>query len=138
MKPGILLAAALALSVTGVGTSCSRSETPATTVSAAPEAVYTVRGRIVTLPDPAKPASEFRVEHEAIDNFVGIDGKLGMNSMTMGFPLAKGVSLEGLSVGDKVELTFEVRWKSQPRSQTTKVVKLPPETELHFGKAKGR
>jgi Cu/Ag efflux protein CusF len=77
------------------------------------------------------------VYHEPIDNFVGADGKVvGMGTMTMPFPLAKGVSLEGLSVGDIVEVTFEVRWKSHPRTQTTKVVKLPAGTELHFGKAK--
>ena len=71
---------------------CPRTEKPA--AATPPEAVYTVRGRIESLPDPSKPASDFRVHHEAIDNFVGLSGKLGMDSMPMSFPLAKGVSLE--------------------------------------------
>jgi Cu/Ag efflux protein CusF len=66
-----------------------------------------------------------------------MDGKLGMDAMTMPFPLAKGVSLVGFAAGDVVEVTFEVRWKSQPRFQTTKIVKLPADTEVRTGKAKG-
>lgn len=116
---------------------CSRSEKPATQAPTAPEAVYTVRGRIASLPDPAKPGSSLQIQHEPIDNFVRQDGKLGMDSMTMPFPLAKSVSLEGLAANDVVEVTFEVRWKSQPRFQTTKIVKLPADTEVHLGKAKG-
>ena len=130
MRAYIVLAACL-IAVLGVGCSESSSKPKAT----APEAVYTVRGRIVSLPSKDKPASSLQIEHEAIDNFVGMDGKLGMSSMTMPFPLAPGVSVDGLAVGDIVEFTFEVRWKSQPRSQTTRIVKLPPETALHFGKA---
>jgi hypothetical protein len=126
---GVCLAAG-AIALPGCPREGSKTPTP-------PEAVYTVRGKIEALPEAAKPASEFRVYHEPIDNFVGADGKVvGMGTMTMPFPLAKGVSLEGLSVGDIVEVTFEVRWKSHPRTQTTKVVKLPAGTELHFGKAK--
>lgn len=122
--------AATAMCMPGCPRDEARKATP-------PEAVYTVRGKIESLPEPGKPASELRIQHEPIDNFVGQSGKVvGMDSMTMGFPLAKGVSLEGLAVGDVVEATFEVRWKSHPRFQTTKLVKLPADTELHFGKAK--
>jgi Cu/Ag efflux protein CusF len=116
---------------------CSRNETPATATPSAPEAVYTVRGRIVSLPDVSKPGSSLQIQHEPIDNFVRQDGKLGMDSMTMPFPLAKGVSVDGFAAGDVVEVTFEVRWKSQPRFQTTKILKLPAGTDVHVGKAKG-
>ncbi len=115
--------------------SCEKAPTASNPSVSPPEAVYTVRGRIAGLPAADKPGSGLQIEHEPIDNFVGMDGSQGMDSMTMPFPLAKGVSLEGLSIDDKVEFTFEVRWKSQPRMQLTKIVKLPVGTELHFGKA---
>lgn len=125
------LAAALALSLAGLSPCCSRSSSPK--AAATPAAVYTVRGRVASLPEAGKPASEFRVQHEAIDNFVGVDGKLGMKSMTMAFP-SRDVSLEGLAVGDVIELTFEVNWMNQPRMKTTKIVKLPHDTVLNLGK----
>lgn len=130
IRAGMLAAAAMCLSA------CKQeaSKPPAPT---APEAVYTVRGKIVSLPDPAKPGSSLQIMHEPIDNFVRQDGKLGMDSMTMPFPLAKGVSLDGFAPGDVVEATFEVRWKSQPRFQTTKLVKLPADTPVRVGKAAG-
>ncbi len=103
----------------------------------APEAVYTVRAKIAGLPAADKPGSSLQLQHEPIDNFVRQDGTLGMDSMTMPFPLAKGVSLDGFTVGDIVEVTFEVRWKSQPRFQTTRLVKLPADTVLRIGKARG-
>jgi Cu/Ag efflux protein CusF len=101
-----------------------------------PENVYTVRGRIVELPEKDKPASSLQIEHEPIANFVRQNGTLGMDSMIMPFSTNKGLSLEGIAVGDAVEFTFEVRWKSQPHLQVTKIVKLPPRTELHLGEAK--
>lgn len=130
----VLCFCALAL-CTALSVSCEKAPTAAGASVSAPEAIYTVRGRIAGLPAADKPGSGLQIEHEPIDNFVGMDGSKGMDSMTMPFPLAKGVSLDGLSIDDKVEFTFEVRWKSQPRMQLTKIVKLPVGTELHFGKA---
>lgn len=101
----------------------------------APEQIYTVRGRIASLPTAEKPGSSLQIEHEPIDNFVRQDGTLGMDSMTMPFPLAKGLSLEGLAKDDVVEFTFEVRWKSQPRMQLTKIAKAPKGAEVRTGKA---
>ena len=87
---------------------------------------YTVKGRVEQLPDPRVPGSMFQVHHEDIPGFVRQDGTLGMNAMTMPFPPAPGVSLEGLSVGDEVELTFEVLWDRIPPQQATAVRKLAP------------
>lgn len=119
--------------------SCEKPPAPApaaaTTRVSPPENIYTVRGRIASLPAANKPGSSLQIEHEPIDNFVRQDGTLGMDSMTMPFPLAKDVALDGLAKDDLVEFVFEVRWKSQPRMQLTKITKLPPGTELHFGKA---
>lgn len=130
IRAGILAAA-----VVCVGACKDDAPTPA--AATPPEAVYTVRGRIVSLPEASKPGSSLQLMHEPIDNFVRQDGTLGMDSMTMPFPLAKGVSLDGLAAGDAVEATFEVRWKSQPRFQTTKLVKLPANTPVRQGKAGG-
>lgn len=95
--------------------------------------VYTVRGQIVALPDPAKPASQLQIHHEEIPNFVGAQGTVvGMKEMTMPFPLAPGVSLEGLAVGDKVEFTFDVWLKPRMTYHLSKISKLPPETALNF------
>jgi len=99
-----------------------------------PSAVYTVRGRVVTLPDPANPLSEFRVKHEAIDDFVDASGEVvGMSVMEMPFPLAKGVSLEGVEPGDVVEVTFAVWWQPRRHYEATRVVELPRDTVLDFG-----
>lgn len=115
---------------------CSKPpEKPAVAPAAPPEQVYTVRGRIEALPAGDKPGSSLRIEHEPIDNFVRQDGTMGMDSMSMPFPLAQGVALEGFAKGDIIEFTFEVRWKSQPHMQLTKIMKAPAGTELHLGKA---
>ena len=52
-----------------------------------------------------------------------------------GFTPAAELSLDKFVVGDKVEFTFEVRWKERPGSLVTSLTRLPPETELDFGRA---
>lgn len=101
--------------------------------AAAPEPhVYTVRGEIVSLPEAGNPRADLRIKHEAIDNYRRGDKVVGMNAMTMPFPVAEGVSLEGLAVGDKVEFVFEVQ---MPQYQITRITKLPADTVLEFRKA---
>jgi hypothetical protein len=127
----ILVAAALLVCVF---TACRRSS-PAS----APD-VYTVRGRIVSLPDPARPTSEFAVRHEAIPTFKSSTGEIfeengvpvGMRSMEMPFPLAKGVSLDGFKVGDLIVMTWEVRYEPRTEYRVTRVEKLPPGTKLEI------
>lgn len=83
---------------------------------------YEVRGVVAQL--PAGGGSELMIEHEAIPDFVGASGDtVGMNAMTMGFPTAKGVSLEGLAAGDSVRFTFEVRWGGSPPLKLTRIEK---------------
>ncbi|VAX40290.1 hypothetical protein MNBD_PLANCTO03-1877, partial [hydrothermal vent metagenome] len=61
-------------------------------------------------------------------------GVKGMMSMTMGFPIAEGVSLEGIAPGDIVEFTFVTTWGEQyPTYEVTAITKLPADTELNFG-----
>lgn len=79
---------------------------------------YTVRGRVTQLPGgPEHPAREFMVRHEAIPEFrqslTPGDERLGMMSMAMAFPLGEGVSVEGLSVGDPIEMMFEAVYNGE-------------------------
>lgn len=87
------------------------------------------------LPEAGKPTSEFLVHHEAIPEFVNFNGTKGMDSMTMPFPLGKGVDLSGLRVADVVEITFVV-WMTpgQRGFEVRGVKKLPGDTVLAFGK----
>ncbi|MEM7577425.1 MAG: copper-binding protein [Planctomycetota bacterium] len=90
---------------------------------------YDVRGFIVTLPDPANPASDLQIDHEEIPDFVNAQGEVsGMKAMVMPFPLAPGVSLDGLSVDDPVAFTFAVNWDAQGSRpwELTAITKLDP------------
>ncbi len=105
---------------------CEKPPAPEAAGAKSPSPVhrYTTKGRVAQLPDPAVRGSMFQVAHEAIPDFVDRDGKVtGMNAMTMPFPPAPGVSLEGLKVGDAVEITFEVRWDRIPPQEATVVKK---------------
>lgn len=113
-------------------TACSQ---PAIEADLEPETVverYEVRGEVVRL--PSAEADALTVRHEAIPGFVGVDGQVvGMDSMTMPFPLAEGVALDGVEVGDKVEFTLEVAWEGDPPYRITRVEELGAETVLDFG-----
>lgn len=97
---------------------------------APPDQTYTVRGTIERLPAPGAPLI---VHHQPIPEFIGRDGNVvGMKDMSMEFAhVVQGVALDSLRVGDPILLTFEVRWKSEPRSLVTAIVpaeaSVPPE-----------
>lgn len=82
---------------------------------------YTVRGTIERLPAPGAPLI---VHHQPIPEFIGRDGKvIGMKDMSMEFAhVAPSVALASHKVGDAIMMTFEVRWKSEPRSLVTAIV----------------
>ncbi len=93
-----------------------------------------MRAEIVHLPD--RPDGYVTLRHEPVDDFTDESGAVvGMNSMTMDFPLARGASLNGLTVGDKIEATLEVDW-DQGFMQLDRIEKLPRATVLRFGKAR--
>lgn len=73
-------------------------------------------------------------------NFVGQNGELGMDTMTMDFPLAAAITLDGLAVGDIIELAFEVDVNASTGQlegyRATGFTKLPAETELNFAPLK--
>lgn len=83
---------------------------------------YEVDGVVARL--PGGPGTEFMIEHEEIPDFVNANGDtVGMNAMTMGFPLDEDVSLEGLAAGDSVHFAFEVRWGASPPLRLTQIEK---------------
>jgi hypothetical protein len=98
---------------------------------------YTTRGQVIQLPDPANPGTGLTLNHEAIDQFVDRQGELvGMDPMSMPFPVAKDVSLEGIQVGDVVEFKLHVDWSAGPAAKITGVRELPAGTKLDFRAAK--
>ncbi len=99
--------------------------------------VYTVRGVLRSLPEPESERPEILVRHEAIDDFVGVNGEVvGMDSMSMPFPLASGLDLTGIAPGDKVMLRLEVDWSADEPARVTAIDKLDPESELEFRAAR--
>lgn len=107
---------ALTLLATTTLASCSSQREP----TAAPAQTYEVRGVVARLPDG--PGTELMISHEAIPDFVNVAGDtVGMNAMTMGFPVAEQVDLEGFVPGDSVLIRFEVRWGQPKPLQLTRM-----------------
>lgn len=124
----------LALTLGLVAAGCGGSE-PAADPAAdePPDQTYTLRGEVVGLPEEGDEQRQLRVHHESLPDFVGFEGEVvGMASMTMPFPLADSVELEDVEEGDKVEMTFEVRWESSPPLQVVDLEELPADTQLRF------
>lgn len=97
-----------------------------------PDAVYEVRGVIVALPQQTR-SGDMRIHHEAIPSFTNREGKvIGMQSMTMPFPVAPGVSTDNLQLGDKIRFRLEVRWNEGPTVRIAKIELLPGSTRLTF------
>ena len=98
---------------------------------------YTVRGQVTQLPDPSNPGTGLYLNHEAVDDFVSRDGEMvGMDPMTMSFPLDEKVSLEGIGVGDVVELKLHVDWGAETEVEIVEIRELPPGTKLVYRAAK--
>ena len=124
---------------------CSRSEAPE-----GPRLIfheYTVRGEVVQ-PVDAEDGDGLRVRHEAIPEYVGPGGRLGMNVMVMPFWPPVGSTpddldrnaiearLSELQPGDKVEITFRVWLEDEtfrPRGYwATGATVLPEDTVLDW------
>ena len=104
-----------------------------------------VRGEITSLPDGSPNGGDMKIHHTHIPDFRRDDGEIpvtpdgisGMKSMTMGFPAAEGVSLDGFEVGDKIEFTFVVNWSGGRAAwEITEISKLDPATEIDYSNAK--
>lgn len=121
---------------------------PEPTIEAKPETpaaptnpTYSTRGEVVTLPGIEGDA--IKLHHERIPTFANKDGKIGKDSqgkpgmkpMVMPFGKAPSVSYEGLKIGDKVAVVFEVNWSAERPDQRiviTKIEKLAADTALDF------
>lgn len=99
-----------------------------------------VRGVVVALPAPGDKDPQARIHHEHIPHFrtkegtvfVTADGVPGMKSMVMPFPIADGLDVSGLAVGDKIVFDFTVHWGGERPWEMTRFEKLDPETEIDF------
>ena len=99
---------------------------------------YVTRGRVVQVPSPDSPAAQLQVHHEPIPSYMSRGEVVGMNAMVMPFPLAAGVSIEGVAPGDIVELAFSVEYEEETGIAvnffTTRVTRLPADTQLDLGR----
>lgn len=118
-----------------------KTEPKAATPAATTNPSYSVRGEVVTL--PGIDGDAIKLHHERIPTFANKDGKVGKDSqgkpgmkpMVMPFGKAPSVSYEGLKIGDKIAVVFEVNWAAERPDQRiviTKIEKLAPETKLDF------
>lgn len=95
-----------------------------------PDAVYTVRGRIVAVEGQGENARAI-VAHEAIPDFADRSGtRTGMAAMKMAFGLGDAVDAKALAPGSQWRLTFEVHWRREPPLRITRVEPLPQGTQL--------
>ncbi|GMU64915.1 MAG: hypothetical protein AMXMBFR36_11890 [Acidobacteriota bacterium] len=93
------------------------------------DADYETRGEIARLPDAT--SAEIWLRHEAIPDFRNAEGEVvGMESMTMSFKVAPGVSLEGLAPGDRVAFRFQMRWSGLASMTVARIELLPAGTRL--------
>ncbi len=60
-----------------------------------------------------------------------------MGTMTMPFPLARGVSIADLAPGDPVAFTFAVTWKPRSGYEITEIRELPAGTVIEFEARQG-
>ena len=127
-----LLALSIALLAACSGESQPAAEEAIST--SPPPVVYEVRGVIADLPPEGQPLDWMAIQHEAVPDFVGIDGEVEpMHTMTMRFPVGEGVDLSSSAVGDKIAFELEVDWEAGEPARVLAMSPLPAETELDFG-----
>lgn len=99
----------------------------------APPETYRVRALVRHLPKSDDPRPEILVRHEAIPSFKNEDGDVvGMDTMSMPFPLADTSLITGVEVGDRVEMAFEVSWHGGNPLKVTTIERLPEGSLLAF------
>lgn len=85
------------------------------TIAHADEAYsFKVKGVVRGLPGQGLAKDEILVKHEEIPEYRDQSGKVvGMMAMTMPFYLSPDVPLEGIAVGDRIELRVEQHLKPE-------------------------
>ena len=95
--------------------------------------VYRTQGVVEKLPQPGGPDHAIYIRHAAIPEYRDETGAVvGMGTMTMPFPLARGVSIADLAPGDPVAFTFAVTWKPRSGYEITEIRELPASTIIEF------
>jgi len=97
------------------------------------EHVYTVRGRVLQLPGGAAGGS-FVAHHEPIPEYISISGDRGMQAMAMPFAVHDAAVLDGVAVGDIVEIVFGETHRPKVRQGVISVKVLPADSKLTFEK----
>lgn len=93
---------------------------------------YTTRAVVLSLPGE-RVTQEFIVHHETIPDYRSINGSIGMNEMAMPIPVPDTSVLEGISIGDKVEIVFGERFEPDHAMGVISITKLPADTALTLG-----
>lgn len=129
---------ALVAGIIAVGQGCSRKDdsakkSDASAQPAGPTTQYVLRGVLEQLPRAGGQDHEIYVHHEPIADFRNDQGVVtGMPEMSMPFTVDPSVSLGNLVAGDKVQLTWQIRWQPQVQAMVTAIEKLPAGTEMNF------
>jgi Cu/Ag efflux protein CusF len=93
---------------------------------------YHLRGIIKGLPQPGQLPQSLTIKVGPIAHWVGLSGKVEpMMAMTMPYQLAHGVTLNGITTGDKVAFTYQVNWTAD-RMVITQIKPLPTNTVINF------
>ena len=91
---------------------------------------YHTRGLIQDI-SGSGPDLRVTIHHEAVPSFKDRDGKASpMSSMSMIFGLADAIQPSALSVGQKLELDFDVRFSKTPPLLISRLKQLPADTAL--------
>lgn len=99
-----------------------------------PEATYETRGIVRKLP-AGDAGGDILIAHEEIPSFADPDGKVvGMPAMTMPFHVAPE-HLTGVALGDRVTVTFGVRWRNGPPLEILALETLGADVRLDFEEA---
>lgn len=107
---------------------------------------YTVRGIVRDASQLGETPARLRIEHEAIEELVGVDGTVEpMVSMTMNIVVWEGAVLPGahgnekrnggigLAVGDKVSFVLDVDWLRTPTAMIVEVDRIGQQEALVLG-----
>jgi len=94
---------------------------------------YEVRGVVRQIRQPGDGKTQLSVLHEAIPDFVGINGDVvGMKSMTMPFTVADSVDLTGIEPGSRVRFEPSVDWDRTEPGLIITIAHLPDDAVLSF------
>lgn len=99
-----------------------------------------ILGELKFVPGEGDLDTDLKIRHVQIPEFkqadgtvmVSRDGVSGMKSMTMSFPLAEGVLVDGYGVGDQVRFSFRVFWGERIGFEITQIEKLDDGVEIDF------